>query len=427
MERHRSNAATRSNPGSRSNSGTRSNPTSRSDAAGRPKAKGRPARVAVCTTIALVLFACSPETDPDGAENTSSPTTPNASRSPSETSSSASGTTPASVPGIGEPRVVAEGLESPWSIAFWGQTALISERDSARVLELSAEPEQPGSPRAAREVTTIEDVDPGGEGGLLGLAVKDDHLYAYFTSETDNRIQRFPLVGEPGAVRVGDPETIFQGAPKAGFHNGGRIAFGPDGMLYATLGDAGDRQAAQDRDTLAGKIVRMTPDGEVPEDNPFPDSLVHSYGHRNPQGLGWDAEGTMYATEFGQDTWDELNVIEAGGNYGWPEVEGAAGSGSTEDFVDPVQQWSPDGASPSGLSVTADSIVIANLRGQLLREVPLDDLNESKEHLSGEFGRLRDVVTTPDGRLWVLTNNTDGRGEPGNTDDRILDVTSGSR
>jgi glucose/arabinose dehydrogenase len=155
----------------------------------------------------------------------------------------------------------------------------------------------------------------------------------------------------------------------------------------------------------------------VPRDNPFDGSPVYSYGHRNPQGLAWDSDGTLYASEFGQDTWDELNVIEPGGDYGWPEVEGIA---DDDRFIDPVQQWEPADASPSGIAVTDDSIWIANLRGARLTEVPLDDLGDSTEHLVEEHGRLRDVVVAPDDTLWVLTNNTDGRGDPGPGDDRIL-------
>src|SRR5699024_6663646 len=219
------------------------------------------------------------------------------------------------------------------------------------------------------------------------------------------------------------PETVLDGLPTGSFHNGGRLAFGPDGMLYATLGDTGDRDSAQDREALSGKILRMSPDGEVPEDNPFDDSLVFGMGHRNPQGIAWDEQGTMYASEFGQDTWDELNVIEAGSNYGWPEVEGiatedgddgaadesggaaddAAGEGGADegadDFTDPVQQWPPSEASPSGMAITDQSIVIAGLRGQRLHEVALDDLSTSTQLWAGEHGRLRDVARAPDGSL----------------------------
>lgn len=311
-----------------------------------------------------------------------------------------------------EATTVGSGLEAPWSIAFHGEAALISERDSGRVLELDAD----GPPR---EVGTIKDVTPMGEGGLLGIALHEDHLYAYFTAGDENRLERFPLTGEPGSLGLGDPETILDGLDSASYHNGGRIAFGPDGMLYVTVGDAGNSEAAQDRDSLSGKILRLTPDGEVPGDNPFDGSPVYTWGHRNPQGLAWDSDGTMYASEFGQDTWDELNVIEAGDNYGWPTVEGIA---EDDRFIDPVQQWKPADASPSGMAIADGSIWIANLRGERLRDVPLDDLASSTEHLVGEHGRLRDVALAPDGSLWVLTNNTDGRGDPGPDDDRVLQL-----
>lgn len=314
-----------------------------------------------------------------------------------------------SQPGSSEPLVVADHLDVPWSVAFHGDTALISERDSARILELTAD--------GTREVGVIEGVSAAGESGLLGLAIEGDDLYVYSTGEGENRIQRYPLTGEPGSLGLGDPETVLAGLPHANWHSGGRIAFGPDGMLYATVGDVHERGSAQDLDRLSGKILRMTPEGEVPDDNPFDGSYVYSYGHRNPQGLAWDDEGTLYSAEFGEDAWDELNVIEPGGNYGWPEVEGAAGD---DRFIDPVQQWAPADASPSGIAVAEGSIWIANLRGERLREVPLDNLTASTEHLTREYGRLRLVVSAPDDELWLLTNNTDGRGDPAPDDDRIL-------
>lgn len=347
--------------------------------------------IAVAATAALLLTACTaPEEPPPRVSTTTAP------------------------PGSPQPTaavsVVAAGLDVPWSVAFHDGIPLVSERDSARILEL----DEGG---AAREVAVIDGVRPSGEGGLLGIAVHDEHLYAYFTAANDNRIERFPLTGDAGSLALGDPQTVLDGIPKSGNHNGGRIAFGPDGMLYATAGDAGDRPAAQDLDSLAGKILRLTPEGDIPDDNPFRDSPVYSYGHRNPQGIAWDDSGAMYASEFGQNTWDELNVIDAGGDYGWPEVEGIAGDNR---YIDPVQQWNPADASPSGIAVSDGSIFIANLRGERLREVPLDDLDASTEHWVGEYGRLRDVVVAPDGALWVLTNNTDGRGSPREGDDRIL-------
>lgn len=384
-------------------------------------------------SLAVVLSACS--SDSDSGETNGRGGSDSGAASASAGSGSTDAGSAASAPGVNSPEVVATGLESPWSIAFVGQTMVVSERDSGRILEVSAGGD-------VREVGRIDDASASGEAGLHGLAVDDDRLYAFFAAGTENRIVRFDLLGEAGDLSLGEEETILDGLPTANFHNGGRLAFGPDGMLYATLGDTGDRDSAQDEQALSGKILRMTPDGEVPDDNPFGDSLVYSMGHRNPQGIGWDDEGTMYASEFGQDTWDELNVIEAGGNYGWPEAEGiaeddGAGDGSggggagggdpgsgAGDFIDPVQQWSPDEASPSGLAVTEDSILIAGLRGQRLHLVPLDDLASSSQLWTGEFGRLRDVVEAPDGSLLVLTNNTDGRGDPGPDDDRLLRFTS---
>lgn len=350
-----------------------------------------PALVAA-TALVGVLAGCGP----------AGPSAPE----PEQSGPAASGAAPA-------PEALATGLDAPWSVAFLGSTPLISQRGTGEILELLDD----GGTRA---VGTVEGVSAVGEAGLLGLAVDDqDRLYAYSTAADGNRVQRFDVAGEPGSLRLGDAETLIDGLPAAANHDGGRIAFGPDGMLYATVGDAGTGDAAQDRGSLAGKILRLTPDGEVPADNPFPGSPVYSYGHRNPQGIAWAADGTMFASEFGQDTWDELNVITPGANYGWPVVEGIAGD---DRFVDPVQQWSPAEASPSGIAVVGDTILVANLRGEVLRSVPVADPSTSTEHHAGEYGRLRDVVPSPDGGLWVLTNNTDGRGSPGPDDDRLLAV-----
>ncbi len=347
-------------------------------------------RYAGVVLVLVVLVSCTPD---DDGEPPSSPRTATSS-------------------GQGEVDVVAQDLVAPWSMAFHEGTALISERDSARILELDRD----GN---AREVGRVVGVEPGGEGGLLGIAVHEGFLYAYGTGKNENWILRFELSGEAGSLALGASEMILDGISAAAIHNGGRIAFGPDGMLYATTGDAGNTDNAQDLDSFGGKILRMTADGNVPDDNPFPDSLIYSYGHRNPQGIAWALDGTMYASEFGQNTWDELNIIEAGGNYGWPEVEGTA---DQDEYIDPVQQWEPSEASPSGIAVTDDAIFIANLRGERLREVPLSDTSTSTEHFVGEYGRLRDVTATPDGELWFLTNNTDGRGDPEPDDDRVLSI-----
>jgi len=362
----------------------------------RGKLIGRAAVLAACFGAVIVPASCGSTDESDPAGTTPAP----------------SGRDGA-VTLTGAPQAVTAGLQAPWSVVFRDDTALVSERDSGRILELADD-------GAAREVGTIEGVASGGEAGLLGMAVDDrGRLYVYSTGNDGNRIERYELTGSPGSLRLGASETLLDGIPSASFHDGGRIAFGPDGMLYATAGDAGQSSSAQDRDSLAGKILRMTPDGEAPDDNPFPDSLVYSYGHRNPQGLAWAADGTMFATEFGQDTWDELNVITPGGNYGWPNVEGIA---DDDDFIDPIQQWAPSDASPSGMTAIDGTLFIANLRGEVLRAVPIADPSRSTEYYAGEYGRIRDVTGTPDGDLWFVTNNTDGRGDPGPGDDRILSV-----
>ena len=347
--------------------------------------------------------------------------TPSAPPSPSATPD------PLALP-VGDPVVVAEGLTTPWSVVrLAGGSALISERDTAQVKELTAGGE-------LRVVGTVVGVKPGGEGGLLGLAVSpgaeaattpsagspaEVWLYAYFTAASDNRIVRYRLDGEPGAYSLGAREDVLTGIAKAGNHNGGRIAFGPDGALYATTGDASIRDAAQDPASLNGKILRMSPTGGVPSDNPAGGSLVYSLGHRNPQGIAWDASGQLWAAEFGQDTWDELNVISPGGNYGWPVVEGVA---SDPAFINPVYQWPTDDASPSGLGFTRGSFYLAALKGERLWSVTTSAGAVATPYFAGAFGRLRDAVPGPDGSLWVLTGNTDGRGDPRPGDDKLLQV-----
>jgi glucose/arabinose dehydrogenase len=358
----------------------------------------------VALLVALVACATQP---PQAAPTSMSPASPSASPKPSAAQAS-----PAVLP-TGDPGEIASGLDAPWSIVFVGDTPLVSERDSGRILEL-------GSTGATREVGSVPGVAPRGEGGLLGLAVDDtERLYVYSTADQGNRIQRFSLIGSPGSYALGDAEVILEGLPSAGNHNGGRIAFGPDGMLYVGVGDAGRPERAQDTDSLGGKILRMTPDGLIPTDNPDPESLVYSSGHRNVQGLDWSPDGTMYASEFGQDTWDELNRIVPGGNYGWPDAEGIAGIAG---YLDPILQWAPVDASPSGLAVIGGTAFIANLRGERLTAVPIADPAAEAQFYPGEYGRLRDVVLAPDGTLWFLTNNTDGRGDARDGDDRILSV-----
>ncbi|MQA85022.1 MAG: PQQ-dependent sugar dehydrogenase [Streptosporangiales bacterium] len=311
------------------------------------------------------------------------------------------------------PDIVATGLEVPWGLAFLPDgSALVSERMSARLLQL-----RPGS--QPQEVGQVPGVVPSGEGGLLGLAVspdyeQDGYVYAYHTASSDNRIVRFRVGGTIA------PEVVRSCIPGAAIHNGGRIHFGPDGMLYAGTGDASNTGNAQDPQSLGGKILRMTPAGGVPSGNPFGDSVVYSLGHRNVQGLAWDRQGTLYATEFGQNAWDEVNRIVAGGNYGWPDVEG---SGGEPQYRDPIAVWTTAEASPSGAAVSDGTLYAAALRGTRLWQVPLTEdggAGTPTAVLDGAYGRLRTVAVGPDGWLWVMTSNRDGRGSPVPDDDRVI-------
>ena len=307
------------------------------------------------------------------------------------------------------------GLQVPWGLAFLPDgSALVSERGTGRIMQV-----RPG--QAPTPVATISGLQASGEGGLLGIAVsptyaQDGWVYAYFTSTAgDNRLAR---------LRLSDPQTqevLFSGVPSGTIHNGGRIAFGPDGMLYVATGDVGNTSNAQNLNSPAGKILRMTPEGDVPEDNPFPGSRVWSYGHRNVQGLAWDDEGRMFASEFGQDTWDEVNQIVAGGNYGWPVCEGRCGDSS---YRDPIVTWSTAEASPSGLAYAGGALYVAALRGQRLWTIPLNAGTPGTPvaELRSAYGRLRAVAAGPDGHLWVTTSNRDGRGIPVAQDDRIIRI-----
>jgi len=323
---------------------------------------------------------------------------------------------------------VATGLATPWDLARLPDgTHLVSLRDRARVVRIGDDGRVTPVPATGRN-GTVPGVQPQGEGGLLGLAVsprRPTMVYAYLTSKSDNRVVRMSYDGR----RLGAPTTVLTGIPKASFHNGGRLAFGPDGMLYITTGDAGRPGAAQNRRNLGGKILRVTPDGKPAAGNPFKGLPVWSYGHRNVQGIGWDRAGRMFASEFGQNTWDELNRIEPGRNYGWPQVEG---SGSATDvkrgFTAPLRIWRTSDASPSGLAVSRDAIYLAALRGERLWRVPLAQngrLGTPRALLKGQVGRLRAVEVDDDGSLLVLTDNV-ARGGARKGDDRLLRVRQGS-
>ncbi len=355
---------------------------------------------------AILLSGCTPG---DGGGSTTPATAPPAGGgtvSPGPEGSSPAGTPP----GVDQPTVVGKidaELQVPWSTVFLPDgTAVISERETARLRSIA-----PGSGNgSAGTIGKVPDVDADREGGLLGLALspdfaRDRYLYAYFTSAGDNRIARFRLEERAGKLELGPSEVIFSGIPKASTHNGGRIRFGPDGLLYVGTGDSQRRGQPQDVNALGGKILRLTPEGRPAPGNPFGDNPVYSLGHRNVQGLAWDSAGRLWASEFGPDVDDELNLIVPGGNYGWPEVTGAP---HRAGFLDAKVVWpSTSESSPSGLEIVGDTAYLGALRGQRLWAVPLDgeSAGDPVSYFTRMYGRIRNVSLAPDGRLWVLSNN----------------------
>lgn len=333
-----------------------------------------------------------------------SATTPGASGSPSATAGP--------VPGLAVAKTVVGGYEVPWGLAELSDgSVLVGERNSGKVSR-----QFPDGTR--REVGTIQ-VRREGEGGLLGLAVSQDDttVYAYYTGQDDNRVVSMPFDG----TALGEQTVLLAGIPRASNHNGGRIVIGPDGKLWIGTGDARDTAAAQDQKTLQGKILRIETTGAIPADNPFPGSPVWSYGHRNVQGLAFDSTGQLWSTEFGQNTWDELNKVVKGGNHGWPVVEGV---GNKPGYVDPQVVWPTKQASPSGLVIVDDVAYVMALRGTRIWQVPIRGgiASTPRAWFTGEYGRIRSALVRPDGRLWVATSNRDGRGDPTAEDDRILEV-----
>jgi glucose/arabinose dehydrogenase len=370
----------------------------------------RPA-AAVLLAAALLLAGCASDGDPTGL-GTPPP-------SPQPTTRTASPATIEPSPGPRRPQVtrtVASGLQAPWGLAFLPDgSALVGERDTTRVLAVR--------PGRVREVGRVTQAVPQGEAGLLGLAVspayaEDRLVYAYVTTQADNRVVRMTYDGR----RLGEPEDVLTGIPSGFIHDGGRLLFDADGALLVSTGETGEPSLAQDADSLGGKVLRITPDGEPAPGNPRAGSPVWTMGHRNIQGLAFDERGRLWATEFGQSTWDELNLIQKGRNYGWPLVEGR---GDLEEYRNPFVTWATVDASPSGLAFANGSLWAGALRGERLWEVPVtaDGVGEPRDWFVGDYGRVRTVVAAPDGTLWVTTSNRDGRGDPAAEDDRILEVT----
>ena len=318
---------------------------------------------------------------------------------------------------------VADGLSVPWGVDWAGDTMLFTER-GGRLMAM-----QDG--RLLPEPLLTLGAGGMGEGGMLGVAVDPDfaenrHVYLYYTYShmfsTMNKVVRYQLADDSRTVT--EEMVLIDGIPGAAYHDGGRIKFGPDQRLYVTTGDAGDPYSAQDPGSLAGKILRINPDGTIPADNPWEGSPVYSMGHRNPQGIGWDARGNMVITEHGPSGWrgtahDEINLVAAGANYGWPDIIGGE---SADGMLAPILHTGTDTWAPSGATFYHGDRIpqwtgkyfVATLRGAHLHMIDFDLHSGAVLSHEGlfqdEFGRLRDVATGPDGLLYVLTSNMDGRG-----------------
>jgi glucose/arabinose dehydrogenase len=371
-------------------------------------------RVAALILVLLLAGACG-KADPGPKDDPAAkaPATPEATTSESSSPSPSTSRTPAP---SARPKVigtVARNLEVPWGIAFLpDRSALVTERDSGKVLQITG--------RTVREVGRIEEARANNEAGLLGVAVspsyaEDGLVFFYASTDSDNRVLRATFRNG----RITGLRPILTGIPLGTNHDGGRMVFGPDKMLYVSTGESGRPDLAQDRGSLGGKILRITPGGKPAPGNPDRSSPVWTWGHRNVQGLAFDDEGHLWASEFGQDTFDELNLIEKGRNYGWPTVEG---KGNEAGLQDPQVTWSTDDASPSGLAFLDGRLWLGALRGERLWRVDVKGRRASadKPFFVGKYGRVRTVVAAPGGNLWVTTSNRDGRGDPAAEDDRIL-------
>lgn len=321
---------------------------------------------------------------------------------------------------LSKPQVIAEGLDIPWEIVFLpGGDILLTERPG-RLVRIGED----------RKIIPISGVAHRGEGGLLGLALhpninKNGWLYLYFTTNKDgvitNQVERYVLNGDALSER----KIIMEGIPGATNHDGGRIAFGPDGFLYIATGDAGRGSLAQDKNSLAGKILRVNEDGEIPADNPF-GNAIYSYGHRNVQGIAWDGNGQLWATEHGRSGvfsgYDELNKIIKGGNYGWPNFQGDASGDGT--IPPQIHSGSSETWAPAGLLYLNNHLLFTGLRGEAIyvAEISTGNAENLKTFFRGEYGRLRSIVGGLNGEIYVLTNNRDGRGSPTPLDDRIIKI-----
>ncbi|OAH15381.1 quinoprotein glucose dehydrogenase B precursor [Streptomyces jeddahensis] len=377
-------------------------------------AVGRRRRSAVTALLCnVVLLAGCTTSEPH--ESHSAATPPMRSVQPDGTDRPTHGLVP------GEVTEIVSGLDMPWGLAFIPDgSAFVSERSSGRILHIR-EGEEPAL------VGRVPGVEVSAEGGLLGLAASpsfdEDHtIYAYVSSSPTNRVVALRVARDLRSLR--QDRVVLDGIETADRHHGGRLRFGPDGNLWIGTGDAFSPGNAAADESLNGKILRIRPDGSVPPDNPS-GTAVYSSGHRNVQGIAFGADGTAYASELGHRTWDELNVLRQGRDYGWPESEGVQGAHGER----PIFVIHPDDASPSGIAVAGGAVWMGALGGQRLWRLPVDGPRAAGDpvaYFTERYGRIRTVEPAPDGSLWITTANTDGAtwggtdSRPG--DDRILRV-----
>ncbi|MDH6454084.1 MULTISPECIES: PQQ-dependent sugar dehydrogenase [unclassified Streptomyces] len=316
---------------------------------------------------------------------------------------------------------LSSGWTIPWGV-FWlpdGKSALVTERDDFRVWKVTKEGTKTQVGTVPNAVTT------NGEGGLLGVAVDpkwetNHRVYFMHTASEGNRVVRMTYDG----TALSDYTVLLQGIKKNRYHNGGRLAFGPDGYLYVSTGEAQTPDLAQDKSSLNGKILRMTTDGRPAPGNPF-GTYVYSLGHRNPQGLAFDRNGRLWEAEFGNSSKDELNLIKPGANYGWPVCEGTC---STAGMTNPKATWNVSEASPSGIAIVRNVVYMASLRGERLWRIPITGDSESvgtpTAYYVGTYGRLRTVTKVPGAdQLWLSTTNCDNNGGAADGSDKIFRVT----
>lgn len=313
--------------------------------------------------------------------------------------------------------VVADNLEVPWEAQPLDSGILVPERTGDLLLIRND------------EKTVLESFDTvqngfQSEGGLLGVEIDPEFeenrfIYVYMTVDdenVENQVVRYRLENES----LSNAETLIDNIPSDQIHNGGRIQFGPDEKLYITTGDANNPGLAQETDSLAGKILRINRDGSIPEDNPF-DNAVYSYGHRNPQGITWDNQDRLWSTEHGESAKDEINIIEPGLNYGWPEIEGNETRPEMESPV--IHSGSQETWAPAGAAYHDGKLFFGGLRGSTLYEAEIngEEISGLKSHFEEDFGRIR-AVTVQNESLYLTTSNTDGRGDPRSGDDKVIRV-----